>query len=139
MTTYAWDPFRDIDAMLAGLDRLLDRPWSTAGMSPGINVYANDEAAVVTTELPGVRGDQVQVQLLDDVLTISAERAGEAETAKGEVLVNERPSLRFSRSVTLPFAVDANQVEARLKDGILTVALRRAEADKPRKIAVATA
>ncbi|MCS6970175.1 MAG: Hsp20/alpha crystallin family protein [Planctomycetota bacterium] len=137
MTSYAWDPFREIDALMAGLDRLLDRTWSTAGSSPGINVYANDEAAVVTTELPGVRPDQVQVQLLDDVLTITAERA--AEATAGELLVNERPELRFSRSVALPFAVDANQVEARLKDGILTVALRRTEADRPRKITVATA
>lgn len=136
MTSYAytWDPFRELETMLAGVDRLLDRTWSTAGATPGANVYADDETAVVTTELPGVLPADVQVQLHDDVLTLAAER--KAEAADGEMLLAERPALRFSRSISLPFAVDPDQVEARLADGVLTVALKRAAADRPRKITV---
>lgn len=136
MTTYAyaWDPFREVESMLAGMDRLLDRARSTAGATPGVNLYASDEAAVVTTELPGVRPDDVQVQVHDDVLTLAAER--KAEPAAGEPCVAERPALRFNRSIALPFAVDAERIEARLADGVLTVALKRAEADRPRRIAV---
>ena len=138
MTTYAytWDPFREVESMLAGVDRLLDRTWSTAGATPGINVYANDDAAVVTTELPGVQPADVQVQLHEDVLTLNAER--KAEPAAGDELLAERAELRFSRSISLPFAVDPDHVEARLKDGVLTIALRRTEADRPRKITVTT-
>jgi len=136
MTTYAytWDPFREVESMLAGVDRLLDRTWSTAGATPGVNVYADDETAVVTTELPGVQPADVQVQLHADVLTLGAER--KAEAATGEELLAERPALRFSRSVSLPFAVDPDHVEARLADGVLTIALKRTAADRPRKITV---
>ena len=136
MTTYAytWDPFREVESMLAGVDRLIDRAWTTAGATPGVNVYADDETAVITTELPGVQPADVQVQLHDDVLTLAAERKSDA--AAGEALVAERASLRFSRSVSLPFAVDPDHVEARLNDGVLTVALKRAAADRPRRIVV---
>lgn len=138
MTAYAysWDPFRDLESMFAGVDRLLDRTWSTAGTTPGVNVYADDEAAVVTTELPGVSAGDVQVQLQDEMLTIAAERANPDE-GQGEALVAERPAMRFRRSVNLPFAVDPEQIEARLVDGVLTVALKRAASDRPRQIQVA--
>lgn len=136
MTTYAytWDPFREVETMLAGVDRLLDRAWSTAGATPGINVYADDDSAVVTTELPGVTANDVQVQLHDGVLTIGAQRS--AEQATGEILASERGQLRFSRSVNLPFAVDPERVEARLQDGVLAVALKRAASDRPRRIQI---
>ncbi len=136
MTTYAytWDPFREVETMLAGVDRLIDRAYTTAGSTPGINVYADDETAVVTTELPGVLPADVQLQLHEDVLTLGAER--KPDPATGQALVAERASLRFSRSVSLPFAVDTDHVEARLNDGVLTVALKRAAADRPRRITV---
>ena len=136
MTTYAytWDPFREVETMLAGVDRLIDRAWTTAGATSGVNVYADDETAVVTTELPGVLPADVQVQLHDDVLTLAAER--KPEPADGEALVAERANLRFSRSVSLPFAVDPDHVEARLNAGVLAVTLKRAAADRPRRIQV---
>ena len=136
MATYAytWDPFREVQTMLAGVDRLIDRAWTTAGATSGVNVYADDETAVVTTELPGVLPADVQVQLHDDVLTLGAERKPDA--AAGEPLVAERASLRYSRSISLPFAVEPDHVEARLNDGVLTIALKRAAADRPRRITV---
>lgn len=136
MTYHAmsWDPFREVEAMLAGLDRLTGRAWSTAGATPGVNVYASDDAAVVTSELPGVQPGDLEVRLHEDVLSIAANRA--PEPAEEGWLVRERPAAGFSRSVTLPFPVDPEQVEARLKDGILTIALKRAASDRPRRIQV---
>lgn len=136
MTTYAftWDPFREVETMLAGADRLLERAWSTAGATPGINVYADDERAIITTELPGVAASDVQVQLHDGALTIAATRQGAAP--EGETLAAERGALRFTRSVSLPFAVDPERIEARLKDGVLAIALTRAATDRPRRIQV---
>lgn len=129
---FTWDPFRDVEAMLA----TAERAWSTAGATPGVNVYANDESAVITTELPGVPAEAVQVQFDDGSLTITAERPATSED--GETLVRERPALRFSRSVSLPFAVDPSRIEARLRDGVLTVALSRPASDRPRRIQVST-
>lgn len=133
-SAYTWDPFSEMESMLAGMDRLVDRAWNTAGATPGINVYADDETAVVTTELPGMLPADVQVQLHDDLLTLGAER--KAEETSGEELVSERASLRFNRSISLPFAVDPDHVEARLSDGVLTIALKRAASDRPRHIQV---
>lgn len=130
ISTYSWDPFHDLATTLAGLDRAL----STAGATPGVNLYADDDGAEVTTELPGVAAGDVQVQLQDDVLTISATRS--AGNGDGEVLAAERPQLRFSRSISLPFAADADQVQARLADGVLHVTVKRAASDRPRRIAV---
>jgi HSP20 family protein len=131
---YAWDPFRDAEAMLAGMDRLFSHAYSTAGTTPGVNVYANDDAAVVTTELPGVAAGDVQVQLHDDVLTLSAERPVGA--TEGTLLADERAAIHFKRSISLPFAVDPDHVEARLSDGVLAVSLKRAATDRPRRIHV---
>lgn len=128
--TYTWDPVRE----LATVVEHLERARSTAGSTPGINVYADETSAAITTELPGVKPDEVQVQLDDGVLTISASRAAAGDDG---LIARERPGLRFSRTVSLPFAVDPERIEARLKDGVLTVALQRAAADQPRRIQVA--
>ena len=133
-SAYTWDPFNEIESMLNGMDRLADRAWNTAGATPGINVYTDDETTVVTTELPGMTPADVQVQLHEDMLTLGAER--KADEGSGEELVSERASLRFSRSISLPFAVDPDHVEARLSDGVLTIALKRAASDRPRHIQV---
>lgn len=128
-TTFTWDPFREVESLFASLDRAR----STAGATPGINIYTDDTSAAITTELPGVKAEDVQLQLQDDVLTISASRAVGPDEG---VLVRERPGLQFSRSVSLPFQADPERIEARLKDGVLTVALQRAAADQPRRIQV---
>jgi len=141
MTAYAmsWDPLREVEQLFAALDsdRFYNRAWSTAGDTPGVNVYADEETAVVTTELPGVQPGDVSVQMHEDVLSIAAtpktDAAAEAET---EWLGRARPQLTFTRSVSLPFQVDPDHIEARLKDGVLTVALKRAAADRPRRIQI---
>jgi len=136
MTTcaYTWVPFREVETLLAGVDRVLDRAWTTAGTTPGINVYTDDENAIVTTELPGIQTADVQLQLHDDVLNISAER--KPSDVAGERLTSERPALRFNRSVSLPFAIDPEQVEARLHAGVLVITLKRAATDRPRRIQI---
>jgi HSP20 family protein len=128
--SYTWDPFREMASLFDNLDRAV----STAGDTPGINVLADDDAVVVTSELPGAKADDVQIDLQDNVLTISAQRRLEADDDTW--LTRERSNIRFSRSVQLPFQVDEQQVEARLRDGVLRVALKRAAADKPRRIAI---
>jgi HSP20 family protein len=136
MTTCAmsWDPFRDIETMLSGLDHANDRAWSTAGATPGINVYATEETAVVTSELPGVQTGDITVQLYEDVLTIAAKRISDPTAT--DWLARERPDLDFSRSVNLPFSVDPEHIEAGLKNGVLTISLKRTASDRPRHILV---
>ena len=132
MTTFAmsWDPFAELERILSETDRAR----TTAGATPGINVYATEDAVMVTSELPGVSTADIDISLRNGALNITAKRNSAVDD--GDWLVRERGALSFSRNVSLPYQVDENHVEARLKDGVLNIALKRAESDKPRRISL---
>jgi HSP20 family protein len=111
----------------------------TAPGYPAINIWANDEAAIVTAELPGLSPDDIDISVVNDILTLSGGRQPD-ELEEGERYHRrERSYGRFTRSFELPFKVEADQVEARFEKGVLHISLPRAEADKPRKIDVKSA
>ena len=90
----------------------------------------------VQVELAGMKKEDFDISLQDDVLTISGERKSESEKREGESFRSERSFGAFSRSVTLPSAVKADEVKATYEDGVLTVTLPKAEEAKPKKIQV---
>ena len=111
-----------------------DRSRETA--FPAINAWTTEDEEVVTAEMPGVNPNEIEITIANEVLTISGERkAGESDE---EVRYHrrERAIGKFSRSIQLSFPVTSDSVSAHYENGILTVTLPRAEADKPRKIAV---
>ena len=90
--------------------------------------------------MPGYRKDEVDINLENQTLTISAqhkETKEEKSSDKAEWLLHERRYSRFQRSFTLPASVDSQSVQARLADGVLTVTLNKREETKPRRITVA--
>jgi HSP20 family protein len=106
-------------------------------MTP-LNVWANEEAVAVTVEVPGIDPDSMSISIVGDTLTVGGKRITR-EAQKVTWLRQERGAYEFSRTIQLPFRVDPEGTEARIKDGVLTIALRRVESDKPRKIAVKAA
>lgn len=127
-------PSGRFDEFFSEFDRLTRQAFNGSAGVP-VSVWSHDEAMALTVEVPGVAKEQLQIEATCDTLTISGER--KASTTDGTWLSRERQTGRFSRTVSLPWRIDPDRVEAQLVDGILTVALRRAESDKPRKIAVA--
>lgn len=107
---------------------------------PALNTWEDGDHAYLEAELPGLTMDDIEVYVLGNELTISGERKFE-EPKAGEASWHrrERSHGRFSRSVTLPWEIDAEKVEATLHDGVLTVRLPKAESAKPRKVKVLTA
>jgi len=106
-----------------------------SGWTPALDVYQNKDNVVATIELPGMRKDDIDISLHEDVLTISGERKLETkESDKAER--TERFTGTFRRSISLPTRVDASKVSATYKDGILTVTLPKAEEAKPKQIQV---
>lgn len=104
--------------------------------SPRLDVQDLGEVYRVTAELPGLSEADVEASLEDNVLTIKGEKKSEREeTAEGR-FYSERSYGAFSRSLRLPVNVDAEKVDAVHKDGLLTITLPKAVADKPRKIEV---
>ncbi len=106
---------------------------------PAMNVWMNEEGAVVTAELPGIDPEKLDIAVVENTLTLSGERKP-LELAEGDVYHRrERGYGKFTRSFQLPFNVEANNVQAVYEKGVLRITLPRAEADKPRKIAVKAA
>ena len=131
------DPLREMQRVQREMNRIfsgLGQPLTQE--VPPVNVWVGESDTVVTAELPGVDPGGVDISVVGDALNISGFR--EAETLKeGESYHRqERNHGRFSRSLQLPFHVEAGKVEAKYDRGILRITLPRAEADKPRKISV---
>ncbi|RMH56158.1 MAG: Hsp20/alpha crystallin family protein [Candidatus Hydrogenedentota bacterium] len=132
-----WNAWRDLERLQEQLDRIFE-PFGGANLReyPAVNVWVNDDGAVLTAELPGVKKEDIDISVLNDTLTIRGKRAGLEEEEGAKVLRNERPAGEFTRSIGLPFRIDAEKVTAKLERGILRVELPRPEQEIPRKISV---
>ena len=114
-------------------DMPAQRPYAAA--YPGLNIWEDADTAYVEAELPGMTMNDIEVYVNGNELTIAGERKI-AEQKDATWHRRERAAGRFSRSLTMPWEVDANKVEARLRDGVLTVALPKSESAKPKKVKV---
>lgn len=135
--TRSWVPFRELSEIHKEMDRLFDRtrtPRSTE--YPPLNVWSNEDEAIVQTELPGFAADEIDISVVQNTLTLRGSRKPE-ELKEGESYHRrERWTGQFVRSLELPFEVDNSKVEAEYKHGVLSIRLPRAEEHKPKKIAV---
>ncbi len=142
-----WQPFNPLWQQLqhfqSEMNRLFDR-WGDDGdrgagtltAFPPVNVFEEGEQLYVEAELPGVSLNDLEIYVTgQDQLTLKGERKPQAPE-KGVRHRQEREFGTFSRTVALPFAVDPNQVDARLEHGVLTIKLVKHESAKPRKIVV---
>jgi HSP20 family protein len=105
---------------------------------PAANVWEDGDNAYVEAELPGMSMDSIEVDVIGNEVTIRGERKIE-EPPNGTYRRRERPAGCFSRTTTLPWEIDAEHVEAKLHDGVLTIRLPKSPAAKPRKIKVQAA
>jgi HSP20 family protein len=129
------DPFTEVQRLQREMNRLFSgAAEGYAHDFPAVNVWRNDGGAIVTAELPGIDAAKLDISVVGDSLTLSGNR--EFETLKeGESYHRqERAYGRFSRTLHLPFQVDAAKVEAKHEKGVLQITLPRVEAEKPKKI-----
>lgn len=126
---------RDMNELMGGSARTTSRPLSY----PAMNVWTGKDVAVITAEVPGVAAGKMDISVVGETLTLSGERNPEPNESDVRYHRRERGYGKFSRSIELPFRVDAEKVEAKCDNGILTILLPRAEADKPRKISIKAA
>lgn len=128
-----FDPWSEFERMNRTLRRLA---LPSTVEFPATNVWVSENSAVVTTEVPGIDPNALEISVVKDSLTLRGSRQ-EEELKEGETFHRqERWKGQFTRTLELPFHVDAGKVEARFVKGILYISLPRAEADKPRKIAI---
>ena len=141
--------FGDFDRTFQLMDqfrRRMDRAWgdldygflptgTTAPLWPRVNLFDAGSTLIVEADVPGMTESDIDLTLDAEVLSITGERKAAAPEGCA-VHRQERSSVKFSRSVTLPCKVDVEQTKASVKDGVLTITLTKAPDATPRKIAV---
>ena len=133
----AMDPWPEIQRLQQEMNRIFSsasQPYSHE--FPAINAWAGEEGMVVTAELPGADPEKLDISVVGDSLTIGGNREAEALKAGESYHRQERSCGRFTRTIQLPFHVDAAKVAATYERGILNVVLPRSEAEKPKKISI---
>ena len=100
--------------------------------SLGVNIREEDDAYILSALVPGLKADDLNIQVLEDVLRIE----GEYKVNESEYLLQELPHGSFKRTLRLPTVVDADHVEAKITDGVLTLKLPKAESARPKKISI---
>jgi HSP20 family protein len=134
-----WDPLRELDDLRARMDRLVEDTLGGASIessvwSPAVDIEETDDAWLVEAELPGVRRNDVSVELHDGELAIHGE-VKEKERV-GILRRRTRRTGRFDYRVQLPADLDPDAVEATLGDGVLQVRLPKPARSQPRRIEV---
>lgn len=132
-------PLAQLSELHREMNRLFDGNILTdafTGWAPALDVTHDKDQVQVVAELPGLKKEDIELNLQEGVLTISGERKDTNERKEGETHRTERFYGRFQRSVELPVEVDANRVNATYSNGLLTVTLAKAEAAKPKQITI---
>ena len=132
-TAARWSPWRELERLQAEMDRMTS---TSAGEIPPMDVWANEDGALVRALVPGSTREDLEVSVVSDMLTVRGTLPTQ-ELKPGESWHrHERVGGPFARTLQLPFTVDADAVKATCKNGVLMVELPRSPTEKPRRIAV---
>ena len=114
--------------------RMARRGAESRNQTIGVNVRedAEREAYILSALVPGLKSDDLNIQVLDDLVRIE----GEYKADENEYLMRELPNGPFTRTLRLPTSIQAEAVEAKIADGVLTLKLPKAESARPKKIEV---
>ena len=100
-----------------------------------IDVKVNDDSFTIKALLPGIHPEDLNIQIVNEILTISGELKSDREEGEN-YLIAERPNGRFNRVLTLPTPLDSSKVEAELENGVLTLEIPKVEEAKPHTIKI---
>ena len=115
---------RQVDALSGMFSRgIPERRVLSAGVFPLLNLTENQDSYYIRAELPGMKAEDLSIQIVDKTLTIAGERKIQEEGEQIKYHRRERDAGRFSRAVDLPGEIDGGRIEAQMRDGLLTVAI----------------
>ncbi|MCR4336362.1 MAG: Hsp20/alpha crystallin family protein [Candidatus Omnitrophica bacterium] len=138
------DLFEDLEDFQREMNRLFDvtlqRPLKAGNggpfMAPAVDIVDEKDQIRVKADLPGMKKEEIEVDLENDILTIKGEKKEEREIKEKDFLRSERYYGAFHRAFSLPSSVDASKVNAVYKDGVLEITLPKKEGAKPKQIKV---
>jgi HSP20 family protein len=137
-TLTRWDPFTELGELRSRFDRMfgewLDRP--ERAWTPAIDVVREDGHLVVRADIPGIKPEEVKIEVEDDILTVFGEHKESKEAKDKHYMRRERRYGSFYRSMTLPAGVDPKKIEAKTHDGIVEVTIPLPEEAKKETIEI---
>lgn len=145
MTVVKWNPWSTLPTLQDRINRLFDEVFPASesredvglfDWRPVVDTYEKDDAVVIKAELPGVKKEDITIDVRDNVLILKGERTHDKDIEEKNYHRRERFYGRFQRSFSLPEAVDPEKIEASYKDGILEVKLPKLETKKAKKIEI---
>lgn len=146
MSIVRWDPFADMallrDQVNRAFEQSLNRngqgqePASSRTWAPVVDIAESENDFVLHVEVPGLKPEEIDIQIADDTLTIKGERKLEKETKKKEYVRIERSYGAFQRSFSLGVPIKKENVGASYNSGVLTIILPKAEEVKPKQIKI---
>lgn len=140
-----WDPFREMETLHGEIERLFDQALGRpllrgeergATWMPNVDIHEDKDGINISADLPGMTQKDVQVNIDNNVLTLTGERKLDREDKKDNYHRIERFYGKFSRSFSLPNTVDTDKVEAHMENGVLRIHLPKREEAKPRQIEI---
>lgn len=138
-----YDPWRDFNSLQDRINRIFssytpndDEAMEGGELSPVVDIYEDDNSFVFEADLPGFNKEDLKIDISNNVLTISGNRKLEREESKDKYLRVERSYGSFARRFTLPNTVDSEKVDAKYKNGVLTLRLPKKEEALPKSIDV---
>jgi HSP20 family protein len=138
MALVRWEPVRELTTLQNEMNRLFTNATGGAARRwvPAIDLVEAEDHYILRADLPGLAPDDVDLEVEDNVLTISGERAAQHEVANGGFYRLERSSGKFRRALTLPEGVDLENIVANFDNGVLEISIPKPEQRKPRKLAI---
>ncbi len=145
MALVRWDPFREMSSLQERMNRLFGDLRGRSGEEeeiaqgawiPPIDIYETPESLVLKAELPGLRREDINIEVHDSTLTLKGEKRFEKDVKEESYQRIERAYGSFQRSFSLPATVKQDSVKAKFTDGVLEISLPKAEAAKPKQIKV---
>ena len=146
MTIVRWDPLRNVANLQDRINRMFNEAFTTSkgfedevSMSsrrPAVDIFDTENAILIKAELPGIKKDDVFVDVKDNVLTIKGKRSFDKEIKEENYCRKERSFGKFQRSFTLPEAIDPATIKANFKNGVLEIKVPKSEGKMPKQISI---
>ena len=145
MAIERWHPFTELMSLRQAMDRLFEDSFVRPSRAlealsevaaPALDIYQTPSTVVVKATLPGLKPEDLSIDVTGETLTIKGEHKTEQEIKKEDYLSQERRYGTFSRSVVLPSGLKTDKTEATMEDGVLTLTIPKAEEAKPKTIKV---
>lgn len=144
MSQVRWDPFGDVSIFRQQVNRMFEHslarserePVQAHTWTPTVDIYETEREIVLAVEVPGVKPEEIDIQITGDTLTIRGERKLAREDNGRQYMRIERSYGPFQRSFTLGVPINQQQVKAAYRDGLLEITLPKAEEVKPKQVKV---